>query len=198
MPERSSPGVLAAVRTRIVFAWFWLRCTYAFNWAHRPLCARFRDGVLRVGRAYVCRSCTLVYASAAATALLIWAAPSSVPSPFVFYALFVFVMTLSCPALYERFPRPAKDVVRVATGALLALMVQFFVAGWWGLGLLNAAVFAACYRLYLAQYKQWKLRACDGCPERGGGICSGFRMQADGVRAYEAAAEDYLGRYGRL
>ena len=49
------------------------------------------------------------------------------------------------------------------------------------------------------EYRKWKLRACDGCPDLGRGeICRGYRAQADRIRAYEAAAEDYLIRDGQI
>jgi len=142
----------------------------------------------------VCRSCTLVYAAAVTTGFALWWAslPEAVLFP-AFYALFIPVMLLSYPRLYERFPRRAKDVVRSATGSVLALMVAFFVSGYYALGLLNVAVFTVGYHVSLVEYRKWKHRACDGCPETGRDtICSGFSSQADKIRAFEAAAEEHL------
>ena len=191
---------VASLRTRLVLVWLWWRHTYTFNVAHKPLCGRFKDNVLRFGRVHVCRSCTLLYASAAATVIVLVSVelPETALVPF-FYGLFVAVLLLSYPPLYERFPRPAKDAVRCATGSVMALMVAFFTGGHYWLGLLNVALFVAGYRFCLNEYKRWKLRACDGCSDLGRGeICRGYRSQAHGIRAYEAAAEEYVIREVRF
>jgi len=187
---------IASLRTRLVLAWMWWRHTYTFNLAHKPLCERFKDNVLRLGHVHVCRSCTLLYTSTAATGIVLFCAEATETTLMsVFYGLYIPVLLLSYPPLYERFPRLAKDVVRCATGSVLVLMVAFFAVGPCWLGLLNIAVFAAVYRFSLGEYMKWKLRACDGCLEVGRGeICSGYRNQAGRIRAYEAAVEGRLMR----
>ncbi len=193
-PARRLFRRIASLRARLVLGWMWWQHTYTFNVAHKPLCERFQDNVLRVGHVHVCRSCTLLYASAVATGIVLLCTETTgtacVP---VFYGLYVPVLLLSYPPLYERFPRLAKDALRGATGSVLVLMVAFFSAGPWWLGLLNIVVFAAVYRFSLSEYTKWKLRACDGCPEVGRSeICSGYRSQAVRIRSYEAAVEERL------
>ena len=190
--------VVSGWRTRAVLAALWWRHAYSFAFAHRPLCDRHRDGVLRVGHVHLCRSCVLLYAAAAATALT--ASFADLPyAAFVpgFYALMVGVLVLSYPTLYERFPRSAKDMLRVAAGVLLVLLVVFPAYGPVWLGVLNIAAFAVGYRVSLNEFRRWKQHACDGCPELGlGRICGGYCQQADAVRNYVAAAEGYLLRRG--
>jgi hypothetical protein len=195
----SLPSRFAALRTRLALGWLWWRHAYTFNVAHKPLCDRFRHNVWRVGSVHACRSCTLLYGSALLTAVLLLCL--QIPDRLLFlilYGLSGAVVPLSYPLLYERFPRWAKDLLRCATGVVIVLMVAFLLRGQYGLGLLNIAVFAAAYRLCLREYRKWKLRACDGCPELGREeICSGFCRQAARVRAYETAAEAYLIREPR-
>jgi hypothetical protein len=200
MALRHIGRAVATWRKRVALRRLWWRHTYTFNLAHKPLCARFAHDVLRVGRVYVCRSCLLACAGAVFTGLglLCVGLPERRWLP-VFYGSLAAVMVLSYPPVYGLLHRLGRDVVRCGAGAVLALMATFFVAGHVGLGLLNVAVFAIGYLASRGAYRRWKLDACDGCPEVGRGqVCSGYLRQADRIRAYESAAEDYLFRTGRF
>ena len=45
-----------SVATKAYMKWLWLRHSWTFNWAHKPLCERYARDVLRIGRFHVCRS----------------------------------------------------------------------------------------------------------------------------------------------
>ncbi len=179
---------------RVADTLLWWRHTYTFNWAHRALCDRFSDGVVRFGGVHVCRSCALVYSCAAATALVALrvGVPEHVLTPAA-VGLLGLVVSFSHPVIYERLPRRAKDVVRMATGCLFVLMILLIWQGRYVLGMLCLGVFAIAYTVSLRAYRRFKQRACDGCPELDrGGICVGYRRQAQHIRRYEAVVEQRL------
>ena len=50
-----------SVTARLYLKILWLRKTASFYWAHKPLCAAYKDDVLRIGGIRLCRSCFLAY-----------------------------------------------------------------------------------------------------------------------------------------
>jgi len=78
------------------------------------------------------------------------------------------------------------------------MMIAFFAYGPVWIGIVNLAAFAGVYATSLHAYKAQKHHACDGCPELGRDqVCSGFRRQVVLIRAYERAADRYLGYDGQ-
>lgn len=174
--------------------WLWLRHAYTFNWAHKPLCERFKKDVLRVGGLYLCRSCTCAYAGLAGGAVIALAAPlSDALWLALFPSILVAVLGFSVPPLYKRLPRRVRDILRFQAGALIPLALHVCISIQFWVGAVGLAAILAFWCLYFRLRKIRKLCECDGCPELGSGdICSGFALQAGHVRRYESEATDLL------
>ena len=172
----------------------WLRDTWDrrrhdwwFRWAHHPLCARFREEVLRIGRVRVCRSCALLYAGLVAFVLLPLSTgglgPWLLP---IFYGSTAVVLIPSHPRWYHRYSRGTRDLLRFAAGVWIALLVGLFIEGWYLLGFVNLAAAFLLHRYYGRVRGEKQCGMCDGCPELAApGICSGYREQATSLRELE-------------
>lgn len=188
MPGRVPKGL--AIR----FWFLWLRYSYRFRWAHRPLCAHFRAGVLRFGDVHLCRSCVCVYAGLIVGGVLCLCSEALRESS----ALVLWILTgptviLSTPSLYHRLARGCKDMLRCSMGICMGLCVcaVFQVHPLLAAGC--AGVLFGFWKLYFAQRRRRRAEACQGCPEYGReAICSGCRLQAEAIRAYETEATDLL------
>jgi hypothetical protein len=181
------------VRLRIL----WLRHSYRFRWAHRPLCSRFSDGVVRFGQVHLCRSCVCAYCGivlcAIACLFLNVVRESAVP---LLVCLMVPTLGFSMPRLYKRCSRRVRDLLRYSMGCCISLCICVMLKG-------NAVVSGLCvsillifWRIYFVMRRNRKAQACNACPELGR-ICTGCRIQADAVRAYEAEATHLLLASGR-
>lgn len=172
----------------------WLRHSYRFRWAHRPLCERFRAGVLRLGRIHLCRSCVCVYAGLAGglASCSYFAALRESPTSWLL-GLMVPTVVLSAPHRYMRLPRPLRDLLRFGMGFCISLCGCVVL---WGSSLVAVGcvgVLFLFWRMYFVQRRKRKADACRGCPEYGqASICTGCRTQADAVRAYETEATNLL------
>jgi hypothetical protein len=178
-----------ALRLRLKL--LWLQHSWSFNWAHKPLCGRFRENVLRVGRLHLCRSCTCLYAGiVAATAAFALLAPAvGVPGLLALGGLMALVVGLSLPRVYKRLPRVVRDFLRFGVGALLVAATYVGMVSSAVAGLAGIAVLYAFWRLYRSRRAKRKLHECDGCPElKAEGVCSGFAVQAEDSRAFERDA----------
>ena len=182
-------------RTAIVLKGLWLAHVYPFNWAHKPLCERFRRDVIRVGHVHLCRSCFLVYASIAITLALaawnpVWLQAGAV---WIFTALGTTTIAFSMPHWYKRWPRVMRDVLRYSMGATMVLCGYVLATGHFVAGIAGTVALITFWRFYLALRRGRRLASCDGCLELGShGICSGYRWQAQCTRAYEEKATAWL------
>ena len=175
--------------------WFlWLRQSYRFRWAHGPLCSHFRGGVFRIGRVHLCRSCVCAYCGfflCAAGCLFFDAVRES--TAILLLCLMAPTIGFSTPQLYRRYPRLVRDLLRFSMGCCIALCICAMLRG-------NILVSATCASIFLLFWKRYfgirrkrKAEACNRCPElEQKGICSGCRLQADAVRAYETEATNLL------
>jgi len=178
-------------RTRLKLRWLELRHAYAYRWAHKPLCDRFRRDVIRIGSVHLCRSCTAAYGGMVATALVYLLGPPVVRdvAPTIFPLLAMAALVGSAPFWYKRWPRPMRDVLRSVMGATIALCVCLVFAGHWLLGASGAAALLVFWRVYLALRRRRKREACNGCLELDRqAVCSGYAIHARGIRRYEEAA----------
>lgn len=169
----------------------WLQHTYRFRWAHKPLCQRFQHDVLSLGHVYLCRSCTFVWAGlvSSAVALLLLRESFEPVSASFFAAVAAPTLLLSLPRWYSRWPRRVRDLLRFGLGVTLASGLFLLATGQLLAAALGFALLYAVKRHYQVRRRAKKKEACRGCPELGGGnICSGFALQAQHVRRYEAAA----------
>lgn len=191
--------VPGAVSVSVRIWWLWTRCSAPFRWAHKPLCRRFRHDVLRVGPFYVCRSCLFLY-----TGLLVVGGLGLISSHAdrlfglpAFLALLAPTLAGSIPRLYASLHRRSRDLLRFASGALIAMAAGMILRGQWAVGAACGLALAAFWQIYFRQRRARKRRECDGCPELDGkSVCSGYAFQANRIRAFERAATDCVNRFG--
>lgn len=193
---------MTCIGTRVLAArlWFlWLRHSYRFRWAHRPLCSKFSEDILRVGPVRLCRSCVCAYGGVILCAILCWllnaVRESSVP---VLLCVMVPTIGLSMPPLYKQCPRPVRDLLRFGMGCCITLCVCVMLMGNALVSVTCAGILLLFRRLYSVMRRERKAQACNGCPELGRRqICAGCRLQADAVRAYETQGTRLLLASGR-
>lgn len=175
--------------------WMWMRHTYTFNWAHKPLCDRFKSGVFRIDKLHICRSCVFAYIGISfgiVTGLLY---PSMITDlKLTILALILTpVIILSYPRLYKKLTRFLQDILRLTMGMIIGFVPFFLIYQNFLCGFTSMVVLLVFWRIYFHQRKVRKLHACDGCPELDlPEICSGFQQQASAIRLYEIEATDFI------
>jgi hypothetical protein len=183
---------LLRLRLKTKDAWEWLHHTWWFQWAHSPLCQRYRIDVLRLGRLHLCRSCTLIYGGFFLGAGMFFLLPTIRNIPFYSLTIVLLaVLTLSYPPLYHHWSRPVRDVVRFVAGVAGALFLGvLFLQSYLVIGG-ALALLALAYLWFRHRRRMVKLKACDGCPELGlNKVCSGYELQADSIRAYRDVMDE--------
>jgi hypothetical protein len=168
---------------------------WSVNWAHKPLCHRFRKEVITIGRLVVCRSCTFLYAGLflALAACAITDGEGGAGILLSYAVVMAVTLLLSLPGVYRIWGRPVRDVLRFSSGALIGASL-FLLFGFeplaGGLGLVFLFVH---WRFYLNRRRARKARACDGCPDLvPGKVCPGFERQAEYIREWEEKAAAIL------
>ena len=169
-----------------------LRYDWPVRWAHHPLCARHAMETWRVGRLHLCRGCTSLAAGLVGAGVAALAAGG----PWCLWMLVALappVVLLSWPPRYRGLPRWTRDLLRTGAGALTVLVLwttwHFPLQAWPLLPLLFGL-----WRGFARVRARVQARACDGCPELGAvGVCSGYALQAQCVRALQARIERDLG-----
>ncbi len=190
----------------------WWRHTWFFHWAHKPLCAAHAQDVLRVGRLHLCRSCSVLWAGLALSAVLLCRVAPPLPALLLGFTLTFHVAAIgSHPALHPRWPRRVRDALRatggVALGHALALLFLGHLYFALGAGLLLAVTYSVYVRL-----RRGELRAaeegpsgqgqgrppgpCVTCSEAGAGVCSGYTRQAQAIRAWEQSCSSRIMKSG--
>ncbi len=181
------PGLWLRLRLHLVLLWH----SWPTRWAHKPLCARFRGDVLRLGRLHLCRSCACAYGGlGCGLAMVLWMRPLAVT---IHGPVLALVLGGSLPFWYRYWPRPFRDVLRLALGMSVSLPLAL-------LGTDRAVVAAASWLLLIMAwclYRQHRARhratVCSGCHQlHRARICSGFRRHAAGLRRYEERATQML------
>ncbi len=173
----------------------WLTHAYPFYWAHKPLCGRFRQDVVRVGHVHLCRSCLLAYTGMAVGIATCVGNPTwlQVYGVLVFSVLATATVLLSLPLWYKRWPRPMRDVLRFSMGLTIPLCGYVLFSGHIVTGIVGAVVLVAFWRFYLTLRRARRLESCAGCSELGTqSICSGYCMQAGQLRVYEEKATAWV------
>lgn len=180
--------------------WMWLRHTHTFNWAHKPLCNRFKPGVLRIGKLHVCRSCLFAYSGILIGVIAALVYPTLTANMKLTWFLLVLtpVIALSYPRLYKSLPRFIQDALRFAMGVLVGLILFLLIHRNFLCGIIGVVVMVVFWRIYFHQRKMRKMHACDGCPELNlPEICSGFQQQSAAIHLYEIEATDFIYHNGR-
>ncbi len=163
------------------------RHAWPVRFAHHPLCARHRQETWRIGRMFVCRGCASL-ALGLATGVGAVFTFEAISSAWLAATLAPIVLLLSWPTWYPRLPRVMRDLLRAALGILIVFtshavfsaplqlwpVLPLFLAAWW---------------LYRRTRARVQLRQCDGCPELGRGVCSGYAVHARAMRAIELELE---------
>jgi len=98
------------------------------------------------------------------------------------------VLIGSWPTWYRRWPRAVRDALRVGLG-LLAAVGSFGVASAPGVAWPALTIAAALWWVYRRRRVQVNARRCDGCPELGRGVCSGYAAHAAAMRAIAGELE---------
>ena len=176
--------------TRLRLKILWLVHAYRFLWAHKPLCQRFRDDVLRFGGVHVCRSCTFAWTGLFLGSVLGFLGPESfrAAAPTALVVLAVVTVVLSHDRWYKKWPRTVRDVLRLTMGIVVALCATVVLAHPLP-GFLAGLVLLLFWTGYLHRRRHRLRRACDGCPELSdANVCSGFALQAQQMMKYEEQA----------
>ena len=182
--------VLGMRAYKIRLWWLWLACSYRFRWAHRPLCARFRSGIIRLGGLHLCRSCVCAYGGITSCVLLLaLLRPSVAAAGMALGGMGIPTLALSGPWCYKKLPRVVRDLLRLAMGAIIALCGYLLLCRELIIAVPIAIVLLIFWMGYFKVRRKQRLHACDGCEELSDkGICTGCRLQAEGVRRYEETA----------
>ena len=181
--------------TQIKLKSLWLARAWPFLWAHKPLCPRFTRDVLKIGRLHLCRSCTLAWSGIAASIVSTWLFKSYITEYGLPFALTLIapLLLFSFPSIYKSLPRIIRDILRFGMG--LAIPLTIYISLYINLpaGSILLLILVAFWWYYLHLRKRRKLTECNGCPELSEPrVCTGFTLQAEGVRQYEEDATKIL------
>ena len=185
----------------IYLKFLWLKKTYPFHWAHKPLCATYREDLLTIQSLYICRSCFFGYLGIM-TGLLF----SIVPHPFhlkqsaILAAItWLVILVVSLPKFYKKFSRQLRDLIRFSTGFTLVQIVFMFLHGQFILPLICCAVSSIVWTIYYKQRARRKINLCHSCQEYSHeNVCSGYKKQQLMIRSYEEEATAYILRTGYI
>ncbi len=201
---------------RLYLKALWLRKTYPFLWAHKPLCEKYREDVIAIQGISLCRSCLFVYLGITAGVLFYliaacfykaYSAGNLVGMERYFTAflypllaaLSCLVMLFSSPYFYKKMPRKIRDLLRFFLGFLIPSFLSLLLFGKILFPLLFLLIFFLCFRVYSRKRVKRKLRICFDCTEYSEEhICSGYILQSELIREYEEEATEYLLRCGYL
>ena len=181
---------------RLYLKWLWLKKTWRFLWAHKPLCQYFQEDVLQLGVLYLCRSCACTYAGifVGMGLPLIYRNLVGGDVELILVILSCCTIPLSSPQQYKRLPRPCRDILRFSLGMIICLsflLLVFYRKFTVALPLVYVAILFA--RRYYKQRSLRKIEYCQDCVEYSAGvICSGYHLQVECIREYEEQATAIL------
>lgn len=184
------------INKKIVSCFLRLKHCYPADFSHKPLCSRFKDNVLKIGKVFLCRSCVFLYTgiiSGGPGILLFrdWFTQNF----FILFVLLLLPVFLSYPRVYNKMPRFARDILRFGSGIFMALLLLSWLPMGIPFFIIALSIFTGLYFVYRHLRKKDFHRLCEGCNEHGQGkICSGFTYKAQLIRNFEKAYEDYLYR----
>lgn len=186
---------MTALIQKLHMKWLWLKWSWSFRWAHKPLCERFHKDVLQLGRLHVCRSCVCIYSGMLLGVVAFLVAPASPTLAWCTGVGMLLPLGLSYPRWYRYWSRTTRDVLRFSAGFCCVLTFVLTATIHLLAGAILAALIASCWLLFFRVRGGLKSSACDGCPELGcRGVCPGYQLQAELIRSYEDEASDLLAR----
>ena len=176
----------------------WWRHAWPYRWAHKPLCDRFTQDVVRIGRLNLCRGCLALWLGALGTgALALAGALTGGRATLILTILLPAVAVLSHPRLHAGWPRPVRDLLRASAGASAALALQVLLGGRPIEGLVALAALGGVLALHRRRRAPLRAAMCDGCEEQHrAGVCSGYRLQARATATHERRMEEALLAHG--
>lgn len=183
------------IKRKIILNCLWIRHSYSFNWAHKPLCSRFRKDVIKLNRIHLCRSCIMSYFGIIISLLFLFSF-NKIADRFgsvIFVIICLATLPLSHPKLYKKLHRSACDLLRFLIGFIIPLSIFLVLSKQYVTGITGIIILSIFWKIYFRERKIRKLKVCDNCSEyRKGEICSGFRMQAQCIRNYENEATNFI------
>lgn len=184
-----------SIAGRLYLKLLWLKKTYSFYWAHKPLCKAYREDVIRINNIYLCRSCLFAYCGM----ILSFASLFIVPGFYAEYgaillvALLLVALPLSYPTLYKRLPRRLRDACRFACGFVAVQIFHELLNGHVIPALMAILLSWTLWKVYLGQRSTRKIQLCATCNEYSTDkACPGYRTQMSLLREYEEEATEYL------
>ena len=120
-----------SVTGRLFLKALWLKKTHSFYWAHKPLCEKYKEDLLRIKNIHVCRSCCFVYLGVILSSLFLVFA-GSFPTGYgaiLLPASLSVTLLLSHPRIYKRLARKLRDGCRFAVGVILVAALNALFHG---------------------------------------------------------------------
>ncbi len=177
----------------------WLKKSYSFNWAHKPLCYNYREDVITLGHVHLCRSCLCAYLGVLSGLTV----PVILPEFFggnskvILIILMTLTLPLSHPFIYKHLHRRVRDLLRFSLGMLLAIGSWVALTTSFPLGLGALLLCFIVWKIYYKKRAIKKIELCLQCEEYSENyICSGYIHQSQCIREYEEKATEYLLKSG--
>ncbi len=183
------------IKRKIILKYLWIKHSYTFNWAHKPLCKHFSKGFIKLNKIYLCRSCTMTYFGITVSLLSLFSFISFFNKfgSLTFIMLCLAILPFSYPEVYKNLHRSICDLLRFFLGFIIPLSIYLILSKQYMTGIPGIIIILLFWKIYFHKRKIRKLKACDNCIEFDKGeICSGFKMQAQNIRNYENEATDFI------
>ncbi|MCP4712197.1 MAG: hypothetical protein GY869_26540, partial [Planctomycetes bacterium] len=188
-------------RERWYLKWLWVRYSYRFNWAHKPLCERFRGDYVKIGGVCLCRSCALVYLALFLGGMfgLVFQKALREVGVAAFVGCSTVTLVFSYPGWYKRWPRLVRDGLRFMLGISVALCGYLLFYGNPVVGAAGGLMLFGLWKVYMRLRNRRKGHACEGCGDlKKKTVCPGYAWQAEYLRQYEQKATEYIVGRGYL
>lgn len=184
-----------SISSTIYLKILWLRKTYSFNWAHKPLCEKYEEDLIKIKDVSVCRSCFFVYLGLISNLVfsLMFHNFYVAYGRIILSGLLLFTLPLSYPTLYKKLPRKLRDLLRFTMGYLIIQIFFVFLRGHFVYSLAAVLLSYILWKIYFKQRAKRKIDLCFTCNEYSDQkVCSGYKTQVLLIREYEEEATDYI------
>ncbi len=181
--------MIASLQNKLINRWLWFKNCWWFTFSHKPLCTHYHKDTFKIGRLFVCRSCTLVYSSALITliAALLLGSYFTVSMSIMLLCFTIGVTGLSYPPLYKRHSRTVRDILRSLLGVLIiASSFNIYHAPIIIWSYAPFTLLIICWVIFGKSRQENKRGKCYSCPEfKENSVCSGYEKQIVSVQAYQ-------------
>jgi len=180
---------------RIYLKLLWIYTARHFYWSHKPLCDRFGENIIKLGRYRFCRSCSLLYMGLVASAMAFAYIDKAITVKSCLLIALP-IIALSLPKIYKKHSRGVRDLLRFGSGYILPLPIFLMISGSLIHALAILIALSAIWKYYFVVRKSRKLAECDGCAElECNKICSGFQLHREAMNIYDEKAVAYITRH---